>query len=167
MRRRGPEAFDSDRLLFGSDWPVCTLRADYSEVVRIAGHLVEGLSPGERNAVFHGNALRVYRLQPPGDIPKVVRVRGVRTNREHEAPASATAIAAARSRGPASSTARPSTPSPSAAPSSPQAWATVHVAGVEQRLRGTLGGSRVGTRMTPARRGARAERSGGNSYGVC
>ncbi|MDD9375871.1 amidohydrolase family protein [Streptomyces sp. ZAF1911] len=62
------EAFGPHRLLFGSDWPVCTLRADYSEVVRIAEHLVEGLSPGEKDAVFRRNALRVYRLQPPGRV---------------------------------------------------------------------------------------------------
>lgn len=59
------EAFGPRRLLFGSDWPVCTLEAGYREVVRIADHLTEGLSPTERQSVFHFNATRVYRLGPP------------------------------------------------------------------------------------------------------
>ncbi|MEU6970015.1 amidohydrolase family protein [Kitasatospora aureofaciens] len=56
------EAFGPQRLLFGSDWPVCTLEAGYQEVVRIADGLTEGLSAAEKSAVFHDNAVRVYGL---------------------------------------------------------------------------------------------------------
>ncbi|MFF7778456.1 amidohydrolase family protein, partial [Streptomyces tanashiensis] len=42
------------RLLFGSDWPVCTLRASYGEVVRTAERLTARLSPAERDAVLRG-----------------------------------------------------------------------------------------------------------------
>ncbi|MEU3283230.1 amidohydrolase family protein [Streptomyces antibioticus] len=59
------EAFGPERLLFGSDWPVCTLRADYAQVVRAADWLTAGLSPGEKDAVFHRSAARVYGLHLP------------------------------------------------------------------------------------------------------
>ncbi|MGV9291378.1 amidohydrolase family protein [Streptomyces sp. NPDC003719] len=60
--RTALDAFGPRRLLFGSDWPVCTLRADYTTVVGIADALTAGLSPTEKDAVFGGNALRVYGL---------------------------------------------------------------------------------------------------------
>ncbi|MFI2740330.1 amidohydrolase family protein [Streptomyces sp. NPDC018711] len=59
------EAFGPGRLLFGSDWPVCTLQAGYGEVVRIADRLTDGLSAAEKDAVFHDNAAGVYGLRPP------------------------------------------------------------------------------------------------------
>ncbi|MEV6164901.1 amidohydrolase family protein [Streptomyces sp. NPDC052052] len=57
------DAFGPQRLLFGSDWPVCTLEADYGTVVGIADSLTETLDPVEKDAVFRGNALRVYGLR--------------------------------------------------------------------------------------------------------
>ncbi|MEU8921477.1 amidohydrolase family protein [Kitasatospora sp. NPDC048545] len=59
------EAFGPQRLLFGSDWPVCTLQADYAEVIRTTRHLTDGLSAGEKDAVFRHNAIRVYGLGAP------------------------------------------------------------------------------------------------------
>lgn len=59
------DAFGPHRLLFGSDWPVCTLEAGYREVVDLADRLTDRLSPAERDAVFHDNAVRVYGLRPP------------------------------------------------------------------------------------------------------
>ncbi|MFH8623999.1 amidohydrolase family protein [Streptomyces vietnamensis] len=58
-------AFGPGRLLFGSDWPVCTLQAGYGEVVRIADRLTDGLGAAEKDAVFHDNAARVYALRSP------------------------------------------------------------------------------------------------------
>jgi L-fuconolactonase len=55
-------AFGPDRLLFGSDWPVCTLNSSYPDVMAAARALTEGLSPAEQEAVFGGTARRVYRL---------------------------------------------------------------------------------------------------------
>jgi L-fucono-1,5-lactonase len=55
-------AFGPDRIMFGTDWPVCTLSASYAEVVAVARALTAGLSPVERAAVFGGTARRVYRL---------------------------------------------------------------------------------------------------------
>jgi L-fuconolactonase len=57
------DAFGPGRLLFGSDWPVCTVAASYARVLALAEELTAALSPGEREAVFGGNALRVYGLE--------------------------------------------------------------------------------------------------------
>jgi L-fuconolactonase len=53
----GPE-----RLMFGSDWPVCLLAATYDEVVAAAREALGGLSEAERAAVFGGTAVAVYGL---------------------------------------------------------------------------------------------------------
>ncbi|MFS4096963.1 amidohydrolase family protein [Streptomyces sp. AF1A] len=55
-------AFGPDRLMFGSDWPVCTLAAGYGQVLETAEELTAGLSPAERTALFEGTARRVYDL---------------------------------------------------------------------------------------------------------
>jgi L-fuconolactonase len=56
------EAFGPHRLMFGSDWPVCTLAASYSEVLATAEELTAGLDAVERAEVFEGTASRVYAL---------------------------------------------------------------------------------------------------------
>ncbi|MBV2353864.1 amidohydrolase family protein [Streptomyces sp. J2-1] len=59
------EAFGPERLMFGSDWPVCLLAAEYADVLGAARELTSALSAAERHAVFTGTATRVYRLRPP------------------------------------------------------------------------------------------------------
>lgn len=59
------DAFGPERLPFGSDWPVCTLQAGHGGTVRVADRLADGLRAAEKDAVFHGNAARVYGLRPP------------------------------------------------------------------------------------------------------
>jgi L-fuconolactonase len=56
-------SFGPDRLLFGSDWPVCTLAATYADVLEAARQLTDSLSADERAALFAGTATRVYRLR--------------------------------------------------------------------------------------------------------
>ncbi|MFD4506615.1 amidohydrolase family protein [Streptomyces sp. NPDC058457] len=56
------EAFGVDRLMFGSDWPVCTLAADYDDVLSSARALTSDLSADERTALFAATATRVYRI---------------------------------------------------------------------------------------------------------
>lgn len=51
-----------DRLVFGSDWPVCLLAAPYDVVVATARQLIAALSPSEQAAVLGSNAVEVYRL---------------------------------------------------------------------------------------------------------
>jgi L-fuconolactonase len=53
--------FGEDRLLFGSDWPVCTLAAPYDEVVAVAERAV-----GRSAKVFGENAARMYALPADG-----------------------------------------------------------------------------------------------------
>jgi L-fuconolactonase len=55
-------AFGPDRIMFGSDWPVCTVEAAYSQVLACAKALTAALSPAERSEIFGGTARRVYRL---------------------------------------------------------------------------------------------------------
>jgi L-fuconolactonase len=54
--------FGSDRLLFGSDWPVCTLAASYDQIVAVAEQLVGELSNGDQAAFFGRNAAATYSL---------------------------------------------------------------------------------------------------------
>ena len=56
------EAFGPERLMFGSDWPPCTVSSSYGAVVHAARELTAGLSPEERAAVLGGTARRAYRL---------------------------------------------------------------------------------------------------------
>jgi len=56
------ELFGPARLLYGSDWPVCTLAASYRSVHEAARQCLAGLSERERAGVFAGTAVRVYRL---------------------------------------------------------------------------------------------------------
>lgn len=57
------ECFGPHRLLFGSDWPVCTLVASYHEVFALARDTLAGrLEDEELEAVFHANAVAQYRL---------------------------------------------------------------------------------------------------------
>jgi L-fucono-1,5-lactonase len=56
-------AFGPDRLLFGSDWPVCTLAAPYGQVCDLYRELTAQLSAAEQLAIFDRTARRVYRLR--------------------------------------------------------------------------------------------------------
>ncbi|GAA1602657.1 amidohydrolase family protein [Kribbella hippodromi] len=56
------DAFGPDRVMFGSDWPVCLLAASYAEVVETAEVLTSALSPAEQHAVFTTTATRTYGL---------------------------------------------------------------------------------------------------------
>jgi L-fuconolactonase len=56
------ESFGAERLMFGSDWPVCTLSASYTAVVAAAAELTRELSGPERAAIWAGTARSVYRI---------------------------------------------------------------------------------------------------------
>jgi L-fuconolactonase len=56
------DGFGPDRMMFGSDWPVCTLTSPYDEVLAAARNAVAGLSAAERRSVFAGTATRFYQL---------------------------------------------------------------------------------------------------------
>jgi L-fucono-1,5-lactonase len=56
------DALGPERLMFGSDWPVCTLAATYEEVLELARAALGGSSAAERDAVLAGTARRFYGL---------------------------------------------------------------------------------------------------------
>ncbi len=56
------DVFGPDRLLFGSDWPVCLLAATYGDVLDAAQATLPDLTTAELAAVFGENAVEVYRL---------------------------------------------------------------------------------------------------------
>ncbi|GAB2794119.1 amidohydrolase family protein [Streptomyces daliensis] len=60
--RHALDAFGPERVMFGSDWPVCGLAASYGEVHALAEHATSHLSAAERAAVFGTNAARTYGI---------------------------------------------------------------------------------------------------------
>ena len=59
------EEFGPERIMFGSDWPVCLLARDYAGVVELAHVLTAGWSDTERTAVFSSTAARLYGIGVP------------------------------------------------------------------------------------------------------
>lgn len=56
------EAFGPDRVMWGSDWPVCRLRSDYARWHACAQALCGELPEADRAKIFGGTAARFYRL---------------------------------------------------------------------------------------------------------
>jgi L-fuconolactonase len=57
------DCFGSSRLLFGSDWPVCMVAADYRQVVSLVENYMADRPDAEREAIMGGNAVRLWRLE--------------------------------------------------------------------------------------------------------
>jgi L-fuconolactonase len=57
------QAFGPDRLMIGSDWPVCLVAGSYSRVIDVLTEYLRGLSAEACNAVSGGNAQRFWRLE--------------------------------------------------------------------------------------------------------
>jgi predicted TIM-barrel fold metal-dependent hydrolase len=58
------EAFGPNRLMFGSDWPVCRLASGYQHWVATAEDLLATTSPAESVEIFGGTARRIYGFGP-------------------------------------------------------------------------------------------------------
>jgi len=56
------DVFGIDRIMFGSDWPVCLLAASYREVLGIVKEYFSSFSQEEQQLFFGGNAIRFYNL---------------------------------------------------------------------------------------------------------
>ena len=54
--------FGPDRIVFGSDWPVCTLAASYRQWVEALQTIVRDWSETDQRKLFHDNAVRFYTL---------------------------------------------------------------------------------------------------------
>ena len=56
------DAFGPKRLMYGSDWPVCTLAGSYKQVHSLALRLADRLSDDEQRLFWGGNAAEFYGL---------------------------------------------------------------------------------------------------------
>ncbi len=56
------EAFGPNRLMYGSDWPVCLLKSDYARWITTVEELASGLSAAEQQQFWFGTAQRAYNL---------------------------------------------------------------------------------------------------------
>jgi predicted TIM-barrel fold metal-dependent hydrolase len=54
--------FGWNRVLFGSDWPVCTLAASYAQWIEALQSITRSTGEANQRKLFHDNAIRVYRL---------------------------------------------------------------------------------------------------------
>jgi L-fuconolactonase len=57
------EAFTPQRLMFGSDWPVCLLKTGHRRWVETVRELAGELSEAEQADLFANNAIRTYDLE--------------------------------------------------------------------------------------------------------
>jgi L-fuconolactonase len=55
-------AFGMNRLLFGSDWPVCLLAANYNQTLEILEHYFSKFSKHDRDQFWGGNAIEFYNI---------------------------------------------------------------------------------------------------------
>lgn len=56
------DAFGTDRLMFGSDWPVCTLAGSYEDVYRLVSNYIDEFSEQQKEMILGGNAKQFYDL---------------------------------------------------------------------------------------------------------
>jgi L-fuconolactonase len=62
------EAFGPERLMFGSDWPVCLLAGSYSQVKQTISDHLETYSAADREKIFGANAATFYGLKRSGSV---------------------------------------------------------------------------------------------------
>jgi len=56
------EAFGPDRLMFGSDWPVCLVACEYQQWFNIVKDFISQLNDNEQKGILGLNATRIYKL---------------------------------------------------------------------------------------------------------
>ncbi len=57
------EAFGAERIMFGSDWPVCLVAGNYGEVLKLTTDFIAPLSSHEQKAIMGQNAIQFYNLK--------------------------------------------------------------------------------------------------------
>ena len=55
-------AFGPERMMLGSDWPVCTLAGSYGEILDIPRRYLAEIDPDAREKIFRVNAIKFYNL---------------------------------------------------------------------------------------------------------
>ncbi|WMI66199.1 amidohydrolase family protein [Aestuariibaculum sp. YM273] len=56
------EAFGSNRIMFGSDWPVCLVAGNYAKVKELTTNFISTLSAEEQQQIMGANAMKFYKL---------------------------------------------------------------------------------------------------------
>ena len=57
------EAFGAKRIMFGSDWPVCLVAAEYGSMTGIVSDYIAAFSPAEKQMILGENAILFYHLE--------------------------------------------------------------------------------------------------------
>ena len=57
------QAFGTERVVYGSDWPVCLVAADYTSQLSIITEFIDSLSETEQSNILGLNAVRFYNLK--------------------------------------------------------------------------------------------------------
>lgn len=57
------ESFGTERIMFGSDWPVCLVAGNYGEVLKLVTDFIAPLSSYEQKAIMGQNAIQFYNLK--------------------------------------------------------------------------------------------------------
>jgi L-fuconolactonase len=57
------DAFGVERLMFGSDWPVCMVAGGYNRVIKMVRHYTANLTDLEKAMFWGGNALKFYNIE--------------------------------------------------------------------------------------------------------
>jgi L-fuconolactonase len=57
------QAFGANRVMIGSDWPVCTLSGDYGSTMHIVIEYIQQFPAAVREDILGGNCARFYRIQ--------------------------------------------------------------------------------------------------------
>jgi L-fuconolactonase len=55
-------SFGTNRILFGSDWPVCLLATDYKKVITLINNYLDTYSAKIKAKVLGVNAIKIYNL---------------------------------------------------------------------------------------------------------
>lgn len=58
------EAFGKDRILIGSDWPVCLVAGKYSEVMKVVLNYISEFDETDKNKIMGDNAVKAYDITP-------------------------------------------------------------------------------------------------------
>ncbi len=66
-------SFGPERLMFGSDWPVCLVATTYEDWFDLVWRQIVALSDRERDSILGGTAIRVYRLEAKRGVADVDR----------------------------------------------------------------------------------------------
>ena len=56
------DSFGSDRIMFGSDWPVCLVASSYKKTIKIVNDYLKNYSKKIKDNVMGLNALKIYNL---------------------------------------------------------------------------------------------------------